>query len=173
MDKLDKNLPPNKTVAAVCGLYCPACTAYIAAREEPQRLSVLAARMGRTVDDVACEGCRSDKRSFFCRELCTMKPCAEKKGVDFCSECDEYPCESLKTFQAAAPHRRELWSSLERIKEKGHESWSRDMAALYACPSCGVLNSAYDLKCRHCGTAPSCEYTRRHRDAVLAHLSKK
>ena len=59
------------------------------------------------------------------------------------------------------------------IKQAGYEQWSREMAALYACPSCGVLNSAYDLKCRSCGTAPSCEYVRRHKDAVLAHLSKK
>lgn len=173
MSKLDKSFPPNKTLAAVCGLYCPACTAFIATREDRQRLASLAARMGKTVDDVTCEGCRSNKRSFYCRELCTMKSCAERKGVDFCSQCDEYPCETLKVFQAAAPHRRELWTSLERIKEDGYEKWSRDMAALHACPNCGVLNSAYDLRCRSCGTAPSCEYTRRHGDAVLAHLSKR
>ena len=173
MSNLDKNLPPNKTLAAVCGLYCPACTLYIATKDEPQRLAALATRMGRRIDEVTCEGCRSSKRSFYCRELCTIKPCAEKKGVDFCSQCDEFPCETLTTFQAAAPHRRELWSSLERIKEDGYEPWSRDMAALYACPSCGVLNSAYDLKCRICGGVPSCEYSRRHGAAVLAHLSKK
>jgi hypothetical protein len=63
-----------------------------------------------------------------------MKSCADKKGIDFCSQCDEFPCETLKTFQAAAPHRRELWSSLEQIKTDGYEPWSRDMAALYACP---------------------------------------
>ncbi len=173
MSSLDKDLPPDKTLAAVCGLYCPACTAFIATREDPGRLSALAARMGKTVEDVTCEGCRSNRRSFYCRELCTMKACAEKKGVDFCSQCDEYPCETLKTFQAAAPHRRELWSSLASIKEKGYEQWFRDMASLYACSNCGVLNSAYDLKCRSCGTVPSCEYARRHGDAVLAHLSKK
>ena len=173
MSKLDRNLPPNKTLAAVCGLYCPACTAFIATKEEPERLHALAARMGRSVEDVTCEGCRSSKRSFYCRELCTMKSCAGKKGIDFCSQCDEFPCETLKTFQAAAPHRRELWSSLAQIKTDGYEPWSRDMAALYACPGCGVLNSAYDLKCRSCGTAPSSEYTRRHGQAVMAHLSKK
>jgi hypothetical protein len=173
MSKLDKNLAPDKTLAAVCGLYCPACTAYIATREEPQRLPLLAARMGRTVDDVACEGCRSNKRSFYCRELCVMKSCAERKGVDFCGQCDEYPCEPLKTFQAAAPHRRELWSSNESIKKGGYEQWFRDMATLYACPRCGVLSSAYDPKCRNCGTAPASEYVRRHGDAIAAHLSKK
>ncbi len=172
MNKLDKNLVPDKTLAAVCGLYCPACSLFIATREEPQRLPALAARMGRTVDEVTCEGCRSSKRSFYCRDLCTMKSCAETKGVEFCSQCDAYPCETLKTFQAAAPHRRELWSSLERIKVVGWQVWSREMAAFYACPSCGLLGSAYDLKCRSCGTAPSCEYVRRHGDAIAAYFSK-
>jgi hypothetical protein len=173
MNKLDKNLAPDKTTAAVCGLYCPSCSLFIATREEPQRLPALAARMGKTIDDVTCEGCRSSKRSFFCRDLCVMKSCAEKKGIDFCSQCDEYPCEPLKTFQAAAPHRRELWTSLESIKKDGYEKWSSDMAALYACPSCGILNSAYDLTCRKCGAAPSCEYVNRHRDAISAHFTKK
>jgi hypothetical protein len=173
MNKLDKNFAPDKTLAAVCGLYCPSCSAFIATHEEPQRLAVLAARIGRTVDDVACHGCRSNKRSFYCRELCVMKSCAEKKGVDFCSQCDAYPCEALKTFQAAAPHRRELVTSLERIKDAGYEVWSREMAALYACPSCGVLSSAYDLKCRNCGAAPASEYVRRHGDAIVAHLTKR
>ncbi len=173
MSKPDKNLVPNKTVAAVCGLYCPACSLFIATREAPERLPALAARMGKTVDDVTCEGCRSNKRSFFCRDLCVMKSCAEKKGVDFCSQCDEYPCEPLETFQAAAPHRRELWTSLATIKSEGYEKWCRDMATLYACPSCGILNSAYDLKCRACGSSPSSEYVSRHHDAIVDHFSKK
>ena len=147
MSKLDRDFPPNKTLAAVCGLYCPACTAFIATKEEPERLQALAERMGRGVDDVTCEGCRSGKRSFYCRDLCTMKSCAYKKG--------------------------DFWSSLEHLKTDGYEQWSRDMADLHACPGCGVLNSAYDLKCRSCGKAPSSEYSRRHGEAVVAHLSKK
>jgi hypothetical protein len=173
MSQLDKNFLPDKTVAAVCGLYCPACSLFIATRDEPQRLPLLAIRMGRTVRDVTCTGCRSGTTSFFCRENCTMKACAEQRGIDFCSQCDGYPCETLKAFQAAAPHRRELWSSLERIKHDGYEPWSRDMAALHACPNCGVLNSAYDLKCRNCGEAPSCEFVRRHGEAVVDHLSRR
>ncbi len=173
MSKLDKNIVPDKKTAAVCGLFCPACSAYIGTTEDPARLQMLSARLGRRADELACNGCRSDKLSFFCKEMCVMKPCAEKKGVDFCSECDEYPCEALRKFQAAAPHRIELWRSLKMIKEQGYEPWFRSMALHYACPKCGVLNSAYDLVCRSCGASPSSEYTLLHKSAIALHLYRK
>jgi hypothetical protein len=172
MDKLDKHLNPDLRLAAVCGLYCPSCTAYIGSQEEPARLQGLAARMGRTVDELRCNGCRSDKRSFFCTVFCKMKPCAELKEVTFCGECAEYPCDEIKDFQAAMPHRAELWESLALLKEKGMEPWFRAMSERYACPSCGILNSAYDLKCRLCGTSPGSAYAERHKAAVSAHVKK-
>ena len=33
---------PDKTLAAVCGLYCEACSLYIATKEDPARLTALA-----------------------------------------------------------------------------------------------------------------------------------
>lgn len=43
MQKKD-NCPgkPDKTLAAVCGLYCEACTLFIATKEDPARLKGLA-----------------------------------------------------------------------------------------------------------------------------------
>ncbi len=43
---------PDKTLAAVCGLFCPACTVYIGTHEAPQRLQWLAQRVGRPVEDL-------------------------------------------------------------------------------------------------------------------------
>ena len=107
----------DKKLAAVCGLFCPACTIYIGTTEEPARLKVLAQRMQRPVEELQCNGCRTEKRCFYCRSICTMAKCAAEKGVDFCGQCPEYPCKDLKSFQAATPHRIELWKSQERIKD--------------------------------------------------------
>lgn len=172
MEKLDKNLKPDKKLAAVCGLFCPACSLFIGTQEEPRRLEAMSARMGKTVDQLTCNGCRSDKLCFYCTSLCKMKSCAAKKGVDFCSQCDEFPCDVLKEFQAERPHRIELWDSGKRIREDGYEQWFRAMAFHYACPQCRALNSAYDMKCRSCGATPSCEYVRLHKDTILAHLGR-
>jgi len=101
-----------------------------------------------------------------------MAACAAGKGVEFCGACSEYPCKELKEFQSLAPHRIELWRSQERIKEAGWEAWYAEMIERYSCPSCGTLNSAYDLKCRKCSHEPSNEYVHLHREAIEQHLAK-
>ena len=140
---IDENAP-DKKLAAVCGLYCPACSVYIGTTEEPERLKMLAERFGMPVSELECLGCRSDKRSFFCRSRCKMAACAAEKGISFCGECSEYPCEELKVFQSQAPHRIELWESLGIAKEQGLDAWFAHMRERYACPGCGTVNSAYD-----------------------------
>jgi predicted RNA-binding Zn-ribbon protein involved in translation (DUF1610 family) len=165
-------LTADKKLAAVCGLFCPACTIYIGTREDPERLRELAKRIGKPVEELECNGCRTDKRCFYCTSVCTMANCAADKGVDFCGQCAEYPCETLKTFQAAMPHRIELWQSQERIKEAGYEVWYQEMAERFSCPKCGVVNSVYDLKCRKCGEEPSSEFVRVHKEEIVRRTGK-
>jgi hypothetical protein len=165
--------PLDKRLAAVCGLFCPACTVFIGTREDPERLKIIAERYQKPVEEVQCDGCRSEKRCFYCRERCKMGKCAQGKSVDFCGECDEYPCEDLKAFQAEMPHRIELWNSQERIKEVGYEKWYAEMIDLYSCPECHTVNSAYDLKCRNCGKEPSCDYVDRHKQAIEQYLKNR
>jgi hypothetical protein len=172
MQKLDRNLQPDKRLAAVCGLFCPGCSLLIATHEEPARLAAMATRMGRTVDELQCDGCRSDRRCFYCTSMCRMKTCAAEKGVDFCADCASFPCEVLRTFQKERPHRIELWSSLKQIHERGWEAWFRERTRHYACEQCGVLNSAYHPSCRSCGASPSCSYVRLHGDEVLRFVAR-
>jgi len=163
----------DKKLAAVCGLFCPACHVFIGTREDPARLTAMARRFQIPLEEMHCNGCRSAKRCFFCETKCTMAKCASGKSVDFCGDCAEYPCKDLKEFQAQAPHRIELWKSHSRRKEAGLETWYAEMIAHYSCPQCKTVNSAYDLSCRKCGNDPSCEYVRLHKDAIMAHLAKK
>jgi hypothetical protein len=101
-----------------------------------------------------------------------MVVCARDKGVEFCGRCDEYPCGELVEFQAAMPHRLELWNDLARIEEVGYDRWFEEKTAFYSCPDCGTVNSAYDLRCRSCGREPSCGFTEKHRSAIEAHLER-
>jgi hypothetical protein len=112
----------DKTHAAVCGLYCPACSVFIATQEDPARLKFLADMGGITPEEMRCNGCRSDKRIPYC-DNCKLYPCAQEKGIDFCGECDEYPCDDLKEFQSLAPHRFELWEAHDEIVKIGYAKW--------------------------------------------------
>ena len=162
----------DKKTAAVCGLFCPSCTLYIGTQEDPERLKFMAAALKLPVEEVRCGGCRSEVRSFFCRDLCKMYKCAVEKGLEFCGSCAEYPCQELKDFQCAMPHRIELWSSLERIRKAGPEQWYAEMLEHYACPSCGTINSTYDIKCRKCGSEPGSAYVAEHKDEITRQLGK-
>lgn len=169
-DALDS--APDKKLAAICGLFCPACTFYIASTEEPERLGKLAQEFGRPPEALRCHGCRSEKRGIYCEKMCKMTPCAAQRGVGFCGECDEYPCADLKAFQAQMPHRIELLDSQEMIRREGFEAWYADTRERYSCPECRTINSAYDLTCRRCGADPSCAYVGAHRDQVLQLVEK-
>ncbi|NMC49777.1 MAG: DUF3795 domain-containing protein [Desulfovibrio sp.] len=162
----------SNELAAVCGLCCAACSWFIAADEDPERLKRLAAQRNWTVEESRCRGCRSEKRLPYCG-TCRMSACAAQRGIEFCGECEEYPCEDLKRFQAAMPHRIELWANLDRIGSVGCRQWLEEIRKHYACPQCGTINSAYDLTCRKCGRDPSCRYVAAHRQAIEQYLKKR
>ncbi len=168
-----KSYETDKKLAAVCGLFCPACHVFIATREDPAKLAMLAQRYQRPLEEMQCNGCRSSKRCFYCETKCFMAACAAEKGVEFCADCADYPCKGLQEFQAKAPHRIELWKSQTRIKEAGYETWYGEMIEHYSCPKCGTINSAYDLKCRMCGNDPSCAYVELHRTEIHRHLAER
>jgi hypothetical protein len=162
----------NKALAAVCGLFCPGCAIFIATRETPEKRQEIARLLNRTVEELHCDGCRAEVRFSYC-QTCTLIACATARGLDFCGACADYPCADLKQFQAARPHRLELWQAQARIREVGYEQWFDEMAAHYACRQCGTLNSAYHLACRMCGTQPSNAYVAAHRAEIVAHLRNR
>jgi hypothetical protein len=166
------DMDKKKKLSAVCGLFCPSCTVYIGTKEDPQRLKAIADRFQLPVEEWECQGCRSEKRSYYCKNICKMVACAADKGIEFCGECDEYPCDELKKFQAERPHRIELWESQKQIAEIGFSEWFDEMVEHYSCPKCHTINSAYDSVCRACGTEPSCRYVQLHKRAIEDHLSK-
>jgi hypothetical protein len=167
-----KSLQPDKTLTAACGLFCPSCMVYIASRETLEHREKIAQAMGLPAETMYCDGCRSNRRYVYCN-TCTMIACVAKKGIDFCGQCSEYPCGELKKFQAAAPHRLELWEAQSRIKEKGWQRWFEEMLEHYTCGKCATINSAYNLSCRKCGAIPGSEYARLHQKEITGFISKQ
>ena len=63
MNTSKTGIKPVKKEAAVCGLFCTSCALYIGTKEDPERLEDFAKSFNLPVEDMECEGCRSDKRS--------------------------------------------------------------------------------------------------------------
>jgi hypothetical protein len=155
--------------AAVCGLFCNACSIFIGSHEDSDRLALFASRMGWSLEQAHCEGCRSQKRTPYCA-ACGLYACAERRALAFCGECSDYPCKELDDFKRERPHRIEIYDNLARIGEAGVETWLAEAKEHYSCPACGTLNSAYDLKCRSCGHEPGSAYVAAHREAIVEQL---
>ncbi len=169
-DQAPATPPSAPATAAVCGLCCDVCSIFIAGHEDPQRLALLAGRLGWNVEEAYCDGCRSDRLTPYCRD-CDLRACAQRRGHTFCNECADYPCAELEGFQRERPHRAELYQNLDRIAEVGTEAWLVETRKRYSCPACGTLNSCYDLKCRKCGHEPSCAFVDAYKPRIVEALT--
>ena len=63
----------KRELLAPCGLYCGVCGVYMADRDGNQKLKEkLAGAYGVTPEQIACEGCLSEKRFVYC-ETCGIR----------------------------------------------------------------------------------------------------
>lgn len=84
-----------------------------------------------TVDNVRCDGCRSDGR--IADATCAARPCAKERNVDSCAFCDEFPCAKMR-----------------------HLMGSRDGLLIYCRPSdAHVSAEEYDLCMRQFDSMPN------------------
>ena len=88
------------SLIAVCGLDCARCAAYRATRANDDRLRAATAvewssRYGVNVtpDEVVCDGCRTGGRKLgYCANICELRKCAIRRGVETCAACTDHPC---------------------------------------------------------------------------------
>ncbi|MBN2223087.1 MAG: DUF3795 domain-containing protein [Deltaproteobacteria bacterium] len=134
-EKINKSLAP-------CGLNCVKCMAY--AEGDIKRHAAELTRLLGSFDIYAerfskfapvfanypsfkellahfssgsCRGCRAGECIY---PNCGVGPCTREKGIDFCFECGEFPCEK-SNFD---PHLKERWITMnERMKEIGPEGY--------------------------------------------------
>jgi len=135
---------------AYCGLYCGACTVFMATKSNT--IDKLAGEWQKDVDDLICYGCKSQKVAKFCR-TCSLKACSAKKGLEFCIYCDEFPCQPLEDFKnnTQYPYHSEVYDYLNTIKEHGAERWLEDMKTRWSCSQCGREHDWFTLECPACG----------------------
>lgn len=155
-------MPPEQDnrLAAICGIYCGSCPAYLAVRrnDEPE-LALLARQNNIAIKNVGCDGCLSDKLMPECRECRHgFRACAELHSVTWCFECREFPCQRLRDFlpihmRNGVSHHKKVIADLERMQEIGVEAWLESKSRKSACQSCGQGLYWFEQKCPSCGAA--------------------
>ncbi|MEO0093237.1 MAG: DUF3795 domain-containing protein [candidate division WOR-3 bacterium] len=108
-----------------CGLDCSQCEIYAAATN-PILAEQLANWMKKVnnlyVDprDVRCYGCRGDRESHWSANCLILKCCFDEKGLDFCNECHEFPCERLVEWSKKDKRNMEALNWLKKNKKHKH-----------------------------------------------------
>ena len=139
----------NVNLIAPCGVYCGVCPQMIAYKNNDERLKQkLAMNFGLQPEDIACEGCRSDKPFVFCA-ACTIKSCVNDKGIESCAECGEFPCDTIENFPVKQFIKKVKWDVEER-RRLGKDEWIARTIEMNSCPSCGTLNHWVAKKCIAC-----------------------
>ncbi len=77
----------------------------------------------------SCDGCRNCKHGKFCIKNCFILDCTLAHKVDFCGECEEFPC--YKTKQIFSDTVFTDWlTGNERIKQIGAEKYFEEITTL-------------------------------------------
>lgn len=132
-----------------CGLYCGACDVYIA--NQKGSIDEKAREWQMKTEDLICSGCKTAITSIYCKH-CKIKLCAQKNKVDFCYQCDQFPCSVLLAFKNDKnPHHSIALHNLRQIKDKGVCSWLDEQEIRWSCPDCRTKFSWYQESCSKCG----------------------
>ena len=145
--------------AAPCGLYCGACSIYVAGiRGDSKRLEQIARAMaeylGRPVEvkDLACGGCLSGVIALQCRD-CVRRACALGKGLTHCAQCSDFPCQRIIDFNNdGMRHHSEVLDNIRRQRLIGIDAWIEEQKERWRCHNCGHAVDWYINQCPDCGT---------------------
>ncbi len=148
----------EKHLAAVCGLYCGACTLYRALKDDNhQVIEQIASRMSSSFnlkpEELQCDGCLAGGRlSPYCRQ-CAIRVCPDKKpGVTRCSDCPDFPCSLIIYFNNdGMRHHAEVLDNLRQIAEGDVETWLASERRRWSCTQCVSATDWYSKTCFHCG----------------------
>ena len=80
---------------AFCGVDCGACSDYAKG---------------------ICPGCRASAHTS--SEDCMAVICCEGRGIAFCSECAEFPCENMLAFFEETDSHREAYARLKAMRDR-------------------------------------------------------
>ena len=127
---------------APCGMNCNVCSNYLALKNDTK---------AKGVKLPYCKGCRPrNKNCSFLKKRCEL---LANNKVEFCYECNEFPCEHLKNIanRYETLYRMSIVDNLRYIKEHGLAKFLKTEQKKWQCPDCG------EVICCHNGICYSCD----------------
>ena len=126
------DIEKTKKMTSPCGLPCFHCPAHLAT-SNPEIRKIVSETLKLPEDKVTCEGCKPQEgriRLLKPHIQCKIYQCVNEKKIDFCNECEDFPCERFQPYadQANFPHNTKMFQ-LCMMKKLGFEKWAEEEAA--------------------------------------------
>lgn len=139
-------------LAAPCGLYCGVCAVLIAHRDNNTKFKErLAPIYNVTPNQIKCEGCFSTALFGHC-QVCAIRTCVEKKEIEGCHKCNDFPCQHIHSVRLSVG-KKVMLRAIPTWRELGTERFMEEEEKRYQCPDCGYRLFRGTRKCRNCGSA--------------------
>ena len=130
------------TLIAPCGMNCAICSAFLAQKYDLKKHGIMRSY---------CAGCRPRGKN-----CAFMKKSCERLGnglVQYCFECTEYPCRTLKRLDKRyrTNYHMSMIENLDNIKKLGIRKFIKSENKRWACSKCGgmiCVHRGYCLKCK-------------------------
>ncbi len=132
----------NEELIAPCGMNCGICSGYLALANDVRNKGI------RTN---YCAGCRPrGKNCAFIKKQCELLMNGQ---VQYCYECDDFPCRNLKHIDKRYKerYRMSMVENLEYIRENGMEAFLEKEEEKWRCPECGAVICCHNGICYSCG----------------------
>ncbi len=127
---------------AICGLNCARCDIYLASHGDENLRDEIAKWFKKErnetigLEQIRCEGCRGSLDVHWSSE-CKMMLCARKKRLEYCFQCEDFPCTSVNEFSVdGIPHHKRTVENLKMMKEMGIEAWIKEQERKGQCVFC-------------------------------------
>jgi hypothetical protein len=121
----------NKKIIAPCGIDCHNCEIY-----EENVTDAIQTRLSAVTktpkEEIKCLGCKDDNICLLLKiegKNCKTLDCVKAKGVDYCFQCDTFPCEYLMPLADGAdrfPQNIKLYN-LCMMKRIGIDAWEESV----------------------------------------------
>ena len=145
-----------------CGYCCLSCPGYEhSVCTDEVAIEKTAERANRPIHGFKgrCLGCRQKQGRLrgdtFCK---TYECCVNEKGLDFCYQCEEFPCSAIESFPFG-PGKKIMKDSTSKWRAKvaelgedeGGIEWAKQECGRYRCSSCGEPHIRGAQTCDACG----------------------
>lgn len=114
---------------SVCGLNCAECDIFRASHgDEKARQEIVdwfreKRNQHIELEKIRCKTCRGPTEANWSSD-CAMLKCAKGRKVNYCFECESFPCETVKAFASdGTAHHRRTVENMMKAKEIGLDAW--------------------------------------------------